>query len=217
MSVSKRTYLPADERRAQILDCALGAFADHGYHATSIADVCDRASIGRATLYQYFKDKRDLLVSVANEICEKVLRAYEAREPYSLPDGFVPSEAAIVAFTEKRILSILEVLFEDRNAARLVIRAGRGADGVVDDILRKLDAAVIETIESELLAAKKAGVIRDIDERFVARFFLGGFEKIAMSYLDDDQPVDVRAIAREAALLEVSGIYPRTKAAKSGH
>ena len=164
----------------------------------------------RATLYQYFKDKRDLLVSLANDICDRVLAAYDARRPFSIPEGYAPTEAEVIRFTENRIFSILEVLFEDRNTAQLVIRSGRGADGVVDDLLQKIDRAVLENIEAELVAAKEAGAIRDIDVHFVARFFLGGFEKIAMSYLDEDRPVDVRAIAREAALLEVSGIYPRT-------
>jgi hypothetical protein len=68
---------------------------------------------------------------------------------------------------------------------------------------------VLETIEQELRAAKDAGVIRDLDEHFVARFFLGGFEKIVLSYIDEDRPLDVQQIAREAALLEVCGIYPR--------
>ena len=85
---------------------------------------------------------------------------------------------------------------------------GRGADGVVDDILRRIDAAAIERIEAELRAAKEAGVIRPLDEHFVARFFLGGVEKIVLSYIEDDRPVDLETIAREAALLEVLGVYP---------
>ena len=65
---ARRTYLPAAERRDQILDCALEAFAEGGYHATSIADVCSRAGIGRGTLYQYFADKRALLQALAERI-----------------------------------------------------------------------------------------------------------------------------------------------------
>jgi hypothetical protein len=103
----------------------------------------------------------------------------------------------------------MSVVFEDAATARLVLRAGRGADGVVDEIMRRIESAVLQTLEAELRAAKEAGAIRDLDEHFVARFFLGGFEKIVMSYLDEDRPLDVAKIAHEAALLEVCGIYPR--------
>jgi AcrR family transcriptional regulator len=206
---SKRTYKAAGERREQLLDCALEAFAERGYHGTSIADVCARAGVGRATLYQYFTDKRDLLVALADRIATRVLEAYADRPPFRIAPGVRPSEEQVVRFAEARFAGVLSVVFEDRAIARLVLRAGRGADGVVDDILHRIDQAVLETIEQELRAAKEAGVIRDLDEHFVARFFLGGFEKIVLSYIDEDRPLDVQQIAREAALLEVCGIYPR--------
>jgi TetR/AcrR family transcriptional regulator, fatty acid metabolism regulator protein len=204
---SKRTYKPADQRRQQILDCALQAFAARGYHDTSIADVCSRAGIGRATLYQYFTDKHDLLAALADRIATRVTAAFRQRPELSIPFGFKPTEEQAIAFIQERFVPVLRVVFEDAATARLVLRAGRGAGGVVDDILGRIDAAVLETIETELRQAKAAGVVRPLDERFVARFFVGGMEKILMMYLDEDRPIDVEAIAREAALLEVCGIF----------
>jgi TetR/AcrR family transcriptional regulator, fatty acid metabolism regulator protein len=211
MSVLKprRTYKPADERKQQILDCALGAFAGKGYHDTSIADVCSRAGIGRATLYQYFTDKRDLLVALAERIEAKVTRSIEQREPLHFPPGFKPTQEQAIAFVEARIAEILRVVFEDAATARLIVRAGRGADSAVDAVLRRIDETVLATMEDELRRAKQAGVIRAVDERFVARFLLGGMEKILMTYLDEERPIDVEAIAHEAALLEVCGIFRR--------
>ena len=212
VSKSKRTYKPAAQRKAQILHCALSAFAEHGYHATSIAEVCGRARIGRATLYQYFADKRDLLVALADQIAERVLKAHDELTPVRIPQGARPTPDQMAAFMQKRMTAILQVLFEDRATAQLVLRAGRGADGVVDGLLKRIDDAVLETLEAQLRVAKEAGVIRPLDEHFVARFFLGGFEKIVLSYLDDDRPIDVETIAREAALLELCGILPRHEA-----
>jgi AcrR family transcriptional regulator len=208
-SRAKRTYKSAAERREQILDCALAAFSERGYHGTSIADVCARAGIGRATLYQYFTDKRDLLVALAERITSRVLTAYENRTPFTIDADQKPNEEQLIRFTEARFAALLSVVFDDAATARLVLRAGRGADGVVDEILRRIDSVVLQTLEAEIRAAKRAGVIRQLDEHFVARFFLGGFEKIVTSYLDEDRPLDVAKIAREAALLEVCGIYPR--------
>ena len=203
----KRTYKHADERRQQILDCALQAFAARGYHDTSIADVCSRAGIGRATLYQYFTDKRDLLAALADRIATRVTEAFRQRPELEYPSGLQADRRAGDRFVEERFVPVLRVVFEDAATARLVLRAGRGADGVVDEILGRIDAAVLETLEAELRQAKAAGVVRPLDERFVARFFVGGMEKILLMYLDEDRPIDVEAIAREAALLEVSGIF----------
>ena len=57
--------------------------------------------------------------------------------------------------------------------------------------------------------AKSSGVIRPIDSAFVARFFLGGVEKIVLSYVEENRAFDVNVIAKEAALLEVFGIHAR--------
>jgi len=46
-------------------------------------------------------------------------------------------------------------------------------------------------------------VLRPLDVALVARFFLGGTEKVVLTYLDEGRPIDVPAIARETAVLEI--------------
>jgi AcrR family transcriptional regulator len=205
--VQRRTYKAADERKAQILDCALDAFSEAGYHATSIADVCARAGIGRATLYQYFEDKRDLLVALAERLAERVVTVMKQRDPLRLPAGFRPTREQAVAFTYERIATVLRAAFGDPRAVRLLLRAGRGTDGMVDAILGRIDDSVLEAMEMDLAAARDAGVIREIDPRFVARFLLGGYEKVLLMHVDEERPIDFDAIAREAALLEMCGLF----------
>lgn len=202
----KRTYKRGPERREQILDCALEVFAEQGYHQSSIADVCGRAGIGRGTLYQYFEDKRGLLVALAERIAAKVTRHVETRPKVDLTGSPRPSAEAAVAFIEGRFVSALRVVFEDAATARIVLRAGRSADGVVQEILRRVDDAILSMLEAELRLAMKAGVVRPLDEKLVARFFLGGVEKLVLGYLDEDRPIDLQKIAHEAAMLEAHGI-----------
>ncbi len=206
---AKRTYKPAEERKKEILDCALSAFAERGYHGTSIGDVCERAGIGRATLYQYFADKRALLRALAERIVESVSTAYERRRPLEIPPGFVATAEGLVRFSEVRLGRVLEVVFANADTARLVLRAGRGADGIVDEMLERIDQVMLDKTAEELEMAMKAGVIRKIDTAFAARFFLGGCEKVVMSYIQEGRPIDARAIAREVARLEVFGILAR--------
>jgi hypothetical protein len=78
---------------------------------------------------------------------------------------------------------------------------------MVDAILRRIDDSVLEAMEMDLSAARDAGVIRAIDPRFVARFLLGGYEKVLLMHVDEERPIDFDAIAREAALLEMCGLF----------
>jgi AcrR family transcriptional regulator len=58
--------------RGQILDAAQDLFSEHGYQETSLGDIAAFVGIGRTTLYEYFKDKEDLLASLVDETLPQV-------------------------------------------------------------------------------------------------------------------------------------------------
>lgn len=59
-----RSRLPRDERRAQLLAAALEIFTASGYHAASMDEIADRASVSKPVLYQHFPSKLDLYLAV---------------------------------------------------------------------------------------------------------------------------------------------------------
>jgi AcrR family transcriptional regulator len=60
--------------RQQIIDAAIAAFTEHGFHATSIEIIAARASTSRATLYQYFESKDAIFVELMVESGENLVR-----------------------------------------------------------------------------------------------------------------------------------------------
>ena len=83
----KRSYMRADERRAQILACARTVFARLGFHGTNISDICAEAGIGRGTLYQYFDNKRDLFFAVVEQIADRVKQVIDERPAIAEIEG----------------------------------------------------------------------------------------------------------------------------------
>jgi AcrR family transcriptional regulator len=51
----------APNARERLEDAALELFADHGYEATSVAQIAERAGLNRATFFRHFADKREIL------------------------------------------------------------------------------------------------------------------------------------------------------------
>lgn len=49
------------EKSKAISQAALKVFRQFGYHGTRMADIAQAAGIGKGTLYEYFKDKADIL------------------------------------------------------------------------------------------------------------------------------------------------------------
>ena len=53
-----------DDKRRIILDAALRAFAERGYHGTTVPEVAEAAGVGTGTLYRYFENKEALVNEV---------------------------------------------------------------------------------------------------------------------------------------------------------
>jgi hypothetical protein len=66
---------------------------------------------------------------------------------------------------------------------------------------------LISVVERDLIASRDAGFTRDLDPRSVATMIVGGIEKLALRALRSDEPVDLAALAREAARLHAIGTF----------
>lgn len=51
----------------QIIDAALEVIAENGYHASQVSKIAKRANVADGTIYLYFKNKEDILISVFRE------------------------------------------------------------------------------------------------------------------------------------------------------
>jgi AcrR family transcriptional regulator len=66
----RRTYLEAEERRAQILRVAAQLFSERHYDAVSTAEVAQAAGVARGLVNHYFRTKRELYVEVVRSMLE---------------------------------------------------------------------------------------------------------------------------------------------------
>ena len=66
MSTSKPSDDSSD-RRSRILDAALEVFANEGFRAAEVKTVAEKAGVGKATIYKFFKSKEDLLLVLVDE------------------------------------------------------------------------------------------------------------------------------------------------------
>jgi AcrR family transcriptional regulator len=58
------------ERRDQILRAAAQKFAEKGFHNTTTKEIAEAADVAEGTIYNYFKNKDDLLIAMMNHLSE---------------------------------------------------------------------------------------------------------------------------------------------------
>src|SRR5437870_13259529 len=77
-----------DDKRSRILHAAVKVFARRGYFAARVADVARRAGVAGGTIYLYFRNKEDILVSLFDEVMSEHLEGRRARrEPEAAAPG----------------------------------------------------------------------------------------------------------------------------------
>jgi TetR/AcrR family transcriptional regulator, transcriptional repressor of aconitase len=66
--VPKVTQEHLDARRAEILDGARRAFAEHGYEGATVARLEEATGLSRGAIFHYFENKNDLFVELAMDM-----------------------------------------------------------------------------------------------------------------------------------------------------
>jgi AcrR family transcriptional regulator len=184
----------ASARREQILEAAIEAMGRKGYHETSIADIASRSHASRATVYQYFGDKRDILAAIGKRVEDGIANAVDAWGALTAEragDRGGPHDGLagwLRAMIDSRIAQVITALTVHANAARLVLRLVRGTDGL-DDVMRRIDAHVVGILATDIRTAISRGWARACDAEMTARYLLGGIEKMLMDALDPEQPI----------------------------
>lgn len=199
------SYMRAPERQEQILECAKKVFAERGFHAANISHICAEAGIGRGTLYQYFGNKKAVFAAILRETLGRVQALMREQSLPRMPQVENLRRADVVAWSARRLREILAVVFEDDRVLRIVLREAVGLDVDIETLLAEIDDGLIGIVEASLVAAQQAGIVRPLDARIVAALMVGGVEKAALTALRSGAPVDLDALALEAARLHGLG------------
>src|ERR687892_1133498 len=64
------------ERRAQILDGARHAFAEHGYEGATVARLEEAIGLSRGAIFNYFPSKEDLFIELAVRDAERMSEVF---------------------------------------------------------------------------------------------------------------------------------------------
>jgi TetR/AcrR family fatty acid metabolism transcriptional regulator len=65
------------DKRELIMNAAIKAFAQNGYHQSRISDVAREAGVAAGTIYLYFKNKDDLLISIFEERVQRFIQGFQ--------------------------------------------------------------------------------------------------------------------------------------------
>ena len=90
---SPRLRLPAEARRARLLDAALAEFSSHGFTAATIESIAARAGLSKSGFYAHFRSKESIFQSLLDTLLMPQLR-----DPWGAVEQGVPLLVVIDSF-----------------------------------------------------------------------------------------------------------------------
>lgn len=207
---AKRAVVRGDSLRDGILEAALEVMSRRGFERASIAAIAGRAGVARATVYQHFCDKQDILHALAERITQRIIATVETWAP--LPASRAADERELRTMIDKRVGQILAAIAANADAARLVGRLTRGSDpSATNEMLRKIAEHVVAVLTREIQAASGYRWARACDAQVAARFILGGLEMVAIDAVErgESDALRTNAMAAEIGALVFFGLAHR--------
>ena len=144
-----------EERREQIVKAATKLFSEQGYYLTTIQDIAREAGISVGLIYQYFKDKDDVLFLTL----KLVLETYEKVIPAALKQAEHPLERLCLALG-----AYCRVVDRLRDATVLTYRSTKSLRADRRSFIKEGETRTNRLLEGCLRACIAAGHVRPIND-----------------------------------------------------
>jgi TetR/AcrR family fatty acid metabolism transcriptional regulator len=178
---SSESPRPAGDKRERILDAAERVFARRGFYNARVAEIAREAGVADGTIYLYFKNKDDLLISLFESRMERVNAALAAAMT-GAADARSKLEAFLRAYTDmvRSHPNVAEVLtVELRQSSKFMKEYANPRFG---DFLKLLSSVIAEgqrsgEFSTAVPPAIAARAIFGILDELALSWLLGGTEK----------------------------------------
>jgi TetR/AcrR family fatty acid metabolism transcriptional regulator len=187
-----------DDKRARILQAAIKVFARKGYFAARVSEIAKKAGVADGTIYLYFRNKEDLLVSLFDEVMAAHLQA--AREELRAAPG---PAARLLAIAEHH----LRVLGENRELAVVFQVELRQSTKFMERFSSTWLQDYFQLLYGVIEEGQRAGVFRaDLPKKLVAKAIFGALDEMVTSFILSGKDYDLVDLAAPVVDLFLRGV-----------
>jgi TetR/AcrR family fatty acid metabolism transcriptional regulator len=162
-------------KRDAILRAAIDVFAERGFFNAQVADVARAAGVAAGTVYLYFQNKDDLLVSIFERTMREVID--DARGSLAPLRDPVAQLGAIARMH-------LDRMGRDRSLAVVFQVELRQSTKFMERFSATLLREYLGIIRAIVVQGQKAGTFRgDVNPTLAAKLFFGGLDEMATNWV----------------------------------
>ncbi|OCA91327.1 TetR family transcriptional regulator [Bacillus sp. FJAT-27225] len=182
----------------QIIDAAVVVIAEHGYHQAQVSKIAKQAGVADGTIYLYFKNKEDILISLFEE---KMGTYIEKIEAMMAGKGTAAEKLLLLVSSHFKMLS------EDHHLAIVTQLELRQSNKELRLRINEVLKGYLKLIDKILNEGKANQEFSDgLDVRLARQMIFGTIDETVTSWVMNEQKYDLNALSGPVHGLLMNGI-----------
>lgn len=184
---------PKTLKQASILKVATRFFARHGYNETSMADIAKEAGVAEGTIYEYYQNKENLLISIPEDKLTELLDHISGRS----------GEQRL----RRAILDLFSFYNDNRDFSTILVLMLRANKNFLHSPSHQLYVHIFKVLEGIIEQGRQAQVFcRDTDLGLFQSLVYGTIDHIIIPWVIFNRPYELMPVGEEACDLFISAL-----------
>ena len=186
------------DKYQRILDAAVAVFAEKGFFTSRISDIADRASVADGTVYLYFKNKEEILMTAINTAFDAFMK--HART--ELEKLASPAERL-----RRLALLHLDALGSNRNLAVVFQMELRQSTRFLSEFSHHHMIEYLTLVRNAIRDGQASGAFRrEMPDKVAANCFFGALDEMVTSWVLNDHEYRLANVADAVVDLFLNGM-----------
>ncbi|HGL6716967.1 TetR/AcrR family transcriptional regulator [Burkholderia contaminans] len=191
----------SQQRVQDILRAGREVFAEKGYEHATAAEIAQRVGVSEATVFSYFRGKRELCARVIADWYDENIAAFEAGMPQ---DASVRQQFAFIVRTHLRLM-----LVNGTGLCALVLSEGRAKQHALSDELTALQRRYTAPLMDVLARGQAAGQVRtDLPLSLLRSMVFGPVEHVLWDAILGHRKLDTETTATQLVDMLWAAVQP---------
>ncbi len=164
--------------RMRLLKCAEQAFSEKGYYETQVSDIVKMGRVAKGTIYQYFKNKEDIFITLLG----MYVNQWENAIAVNVRDfgGESPPLQYAISFLSHRLIRTAEFFRENQERTNLILRVSVGVNQSFEPVIRQFEDKILNVIIHDIKLGQKWGNIPgDVNLEMASNAILGAILRLS--------------------------------------
>ncbi|PYZ93694.1 TetR family transcriptional regulator [Salipaludibacillus keqinensis] len=186
------------QKYEQIIDAAVKVIAENGYHHSQVSKIAKEAGVADGTIYLYFKNKEDILISL-----------FEEKMGFFVDQ--IKEKISVEPSVERKLFILIEMHFKqlemDHDLAIVTQLELRQSNISIRHKVNEVLKDYLNLVDSILIEGSDSGVFEEeLDHRIARQLIFGAIDEVVTNWVMKDHRYDLVPLAETIHRLLLRGL-----------